>query len=82
MMVPSFLMTAPLELLSFFWAFCGSCLDSDLGEDEPCFGEDATREEGYSLASGPLLRAGATAPARRFSEAPLSLRFPDGLWLG
>lgn len=80
-MVSPFLMTAPLALLSFFWAFCGSCLDSDLGEDETCFGEEATRE-GYSLVSGPLLRTGSTAPALRFPERPLSLRFPDVLWLG
>ena len=80
-MVSPFLMTAPLDSLSFFLAFCGSCLDSDLGEAETCFCDGATRE-GFSLASDPLRRTGAAAPTRRFSEAPLSSRLPETLWLG
>ena len=73
--------TAPLDSLSFFWAFCWSCLDPDLGEAETCFWEGATRE-GFSLASDPLRRTGATTPTRRFSEAPPSSRVPEILWLG
>lgn len=81
MMVSPFLMTAPLDSLSFFLAFCWSCLESDLGEAEACFCEGATRE-GFSLTSDPLRRTGAATPARRFSEAPFSLRFPETPWLG
>jgi len=81
LMVSPFLMTAPLDSLSSFLAFCWFCLDSGLGEAETCFWEGATRE-GFSLASDPLRRTGATTPARRFSEAPLSSRVPETLWLG
>lgn len=80
-MASPFLMTVPLDSPSLFRAFCWSCLDSDLGEAETCFGEGATREE-FSLASDPLRRTGAAAPTRLFPEAPLSLRFPEVLWLG
>lgn len=81
MMVSPFLMTAPLDSPSFFWTFCEFCLDSALGEAETCLDGGATRD-GVSLAADPLRRTGAAAPARRLSEAPLSLRFPEVTWLG
>lgn len=81
-MVSPFLMTAPLDSPSFFWTFCEFCLDSALGEAGTGLDEGATREGISLVAEDPLPRTGAAAPTRRLAEAPLSLRFPELLWLG